>query len=313
MTTMKKQLSLALGAIVVVVVIVFLVPGTRNALTTFYTYLFAPQAVKDMLFVVGTEEEASLAQVRFGALRFTSFDNLSIVEVARREKQIYTLLKDRATGEVDVYALEDSHPRALTRDGTMKEGLSISPNGALLSYATVGEALDGRDPIYYDVRRHSVTVLNIETGELSEFGNGAHPYFLDDDTLFYTDTEGYVVRSVTGPEESTLRDSFTNTIVAPPAVSPESGYFAFRNVLSVNDFTVLHLDSLFPVSVRLEKVIAPASGTLQDLAFRGDVAYLSISEEAGAVRIFEEPLGSDEPTQALFTFPREVQIMSIEF
>lgn len=308
-----RVISLAVGAGVLIVVAALAVPGVRGTIGDFFTYLSAPREVKDMLFLVGSEDDAILAQVRLGALRFTKIDGLSFREATRHEEVVYAILEERASGEMDVYALEGSGELlALTRDGMEKEGLSVSPDGTKLAYAIVSGPLDDRDAIYYDVRRHSVRALDLATGASDTFGNGAHPYFLDNDTLFYMTEEGYRVMSISGGDGSRFADGSANLIIAPPEVDRDTGHFAFRHPVNTQNIIILHIDSRVPLALSATRVITPPSGTPQDFALQDGVAYYSARTD-GETRIFRAPVEGENAGEELFTIPQALQIMSITF
>lgn len=308
---MKSFSRLWLSVILIAfAVILFMVWATA---TDFFTYLAAPKAVKEALFIVGEEGNASLARVSLGSLRSISYEEFSFVEVARSRVngRIFALLQERTTDLVDVYEIRKGEPFALTSDGVFKEGLSLSPDGALIAYATVGEPLDGNDSNWYDVRRHEIMLLNTTSGVATSFDRGAHPAFLDSETLFYTTTDGYQIRNITRPEESFLKDDSADRIIAAPTVS-DAGYFAFRNVRDVDEFFVLKFASRHPLALQYHATLSAGEGTLRDLALHEDQAFFVAEGATETVLLLADVESSTVPIQ-LFAFPEKISIMRIVF
>jgi len=312
---MKQKILLLIAVVILVLVVLLLTfPQSRNTIGRFYTYLTAPSEVKNMIFVVGEEGNASLVRIYAGGLHTFSRDGISVLEAVKHGERIFAILEEQATGAIDVYGISfrTGEQRALTGDGQYKEGLSISPDGTMLAYALVGPPLDGKPDIYYDVRRHRIVTLNLSSGEVVDIEPGAHPFFLDDSTLFFTNQDGYKVQSLSGPEQSTLTGtSSANTIIFRPSVS-RTGYIAYRNVRIPSDFLILKIANWYPLSLLYNSTVSAREGSiLDDVAFADSIAY-SVYTTRGETTIHTfNPASSSNEERVLFTFPEAIDIMNL--
>lgn len=306
---------LLLVVLFVAVIAVLVLPQSRQVLIRWSAYFTAPQEVKDMLFVLGEEGNAALTRIHLGRLDILTNETVSVLEAVTHNKQVFAILQERSSGEIDIYEsnLGDKDWRALTRDGEYKEGLSVSPDGTHLIYALVGPPREGRSDEYYDVRRHRIVMLNSLSGAMTEVEPGAHPFFLDQNTILFVNVEGYRVKSLVGPEESTLvGTSTTKTFLFRPSVS-SNGFITYRNIFVLQDFLVARIENLFPLSLSYHKTLsAPEGSLLSDAALLGDIAYLAINTD-GTTSLFKEPIVENATRTKIFTFPENITIMSMVF
>lgn len=275
-------------SVLAIIILILAVGGFiwRDNISAWMTYTFAPSDVKAMLFLEGDGTQRSLAYIEGGALTHVSYDGKNFFDITRHDGTIYAVLED-TTGAVDIYTVGDLEPMPLTNDGKEKRGVSVSEDGQYLafSYADYPQTQSGVP--YFDIDGFTLAVMDLATGKVTTYGNGAHATFIHDDMLFFVSADGFETLDLKTGTRTSLASASSARFVTEPPMFGADGNFLLRNALLSNgQYGLYHLESENPLRFVPVATVAPEEGSSIDAAALSDSEpYVVTTDATGHQRI----------------------------
>lgn len=270
-------------------------------------------SLKSAVFLIGDFRHRDLGYFESGRIQTISYEHKNFFDIARQGSDTYAVLEDDDSS-MDVFMVGSATPIQVTKDGKQKRDLSISSDGQYVAFSYVAAAATPADERRFDITRYTLAVFDTKNGSTKEFGNCAHPNFLDATRLFCVSAKGFEMLDIVSGERSMTSDSSSVNFVMEQPVMGAGGTFLMReSPLSDGRFGLFRITSGNPFGFEFKESLIPPEGTRADAAaLNGDEAYLAVYDASGVQKLLRR--GSDGTMVPILTIPAgSPKIMRIIF